>query len=287
MKLMYHVFLCLGEEIQRLSDWQSDRCYGTRCNKYGEIIAWENFNCYSTPYYSTTTDDSIQTTPSYSTPSQTDDITTDSRPGCFDDSSAIYQPGEEISYQYFSVNRTCCGKYCNYNNKIVEWQKFECDSVSMELHKSTVEPTTDAEEGCNVDGKIHKPQANIDCGNDGERWCFGRYCSEHSRIVFWDDFNCDVTKTVSYSLPTSSPIDKTTTNTPTTVETTSTQLSTTDSWTISTSEDTTQTSTTSSGVDSSTTEEWSSTSESTNDFTDEKENDSKSLIEKFFESFQF
>ncbi|XP_066931656.1 uncharacterized protein [Clytia hemisphaerica] len=192
-----------GEDIQTLSDWQSDRCYGTRCSKDGTIVAWENINCYSTPYYSTTEKGgSVQTPEFITTPSHVELSTTEAS-GCYEN-SVTYQPGEEISFQYFTENQTCCGRYCNYSNKIVSWEKSEC-----EQGKSTVEPTsqittfgstTDTDQGCYTNGRAYKPGVHIDSGNDGSSWCFGRYCNENSVIVYWDDFHCDVKSSKKPSL---------------------------------------------------------------------------------------
>lgn len=194
-----------GEDVQTLSDWQSDRCYGTRCNKFGEIVAWETFNCYSTPYYSTTTESSSKISTNFGDSSSTTPPTsTTSLDGCYDN-SIIYHPGEEISYEYFKENQTCCGKYCNFDNKIITWRGINCD-VHSPVHTkeiSTTQLSITEGQGCYDKGKHYKLNMNIDSGNDGVRWCFGRYCNEQSKIVYWDDFDCDITSFKMTSTPTS------------------------------------------------------------------------------------
>ena len=206
-------FFLPGEDIQSISDKQSNRCYGTRCNKYGQIVAWENFNCFTKAADYSTTDEgeSGQTTPSsvYSendSSTQMIDASTTPNVGCFEN-SVIYQPGEEISYEYFSNNQTCCGKYCNFNNKVITWQKERCnnnDDVTTTYEPSTTTPTLESEStttedtpGCLVDGHTYEPSSDIDSGNDGASWCFGRYCNEHSVVTYWDNFHCDITNMTS------------------------------------------------------------------------------------------
>lgn len=192
-------------------------------------MAWENFNCFTRAaidYSTTDGEESVQTTPSsvYSegaSSTQMMDASTTPNAGCFEN-SVIYQPGEEISYQYFSDNQTCCGKYCNFNNKVITWQKERChDDVTSTYEPSTTtqtflesESTTEDRPGCLVDGHTYQPNSDIDSGNDGSSWCFGRYCNEHSVVTYWDNFHCDVTNTSSITTPRSGDFMPETTLTP-------------------------------------------------------------------------
>lgn len=220
-----------GQEIQSITDKQSNRCYGTRCNKHGEIVAWENFNCFSSSendeVSTTEPEKSSQTTPFvYSnTPTQSEEeVSTTADPAGCVENSVIYQPGEEMSYDYFSTNQTCCGRYCNHNNKIISWKKEHCDAHDHDGMSTTFEPSTTSSivskstepipNGCQVDGQTYQANSDIDSGNDGERWCFGRFCNEQSMVTYWDNFHCDIsTVTTITRSPRTNPTTSTTSET--------------------------------------------------------------------------
>jgi len=64
-------------------------------------------------------------------------------------------------------------------------------------HKRFIQTKTHTTEiplvGCYVDGTYYRPGSNIDSGNDGQNWCYGRYCDSTGEIVNWDNFDCSTT----------------------------------------------------------------------------------------------
>ena len=106
-----------GTEMSSGYDESSNWCYGSYCDKYGQVQHWDNFNCKTTTVPTTTT--TPPTTPQF---------------GCYENGK-FYPPGTKISSGYDESSNWCYGSYCDKYGQVQHWDNFNCKTT-------TVPPTT-------------------------------------------------------------------------------------------------------------------------------------------------
>ncbi|XP_078347379.1 uncharacterized protein LOC144632577 isoform X2 [Oculina patagonica] len=182
-----------GEEISRGSDGRG-WCYGLLCSQ-GVLLAWDNFNCFST-----TSMEHLITTKQPTTPGCPP-------PSCLHESKC-YADEEEIS-QGSDGRGWCFGLLCSQGQSVA-WDDFNCGPTT------TLPPTT-IPSGCYDKGVWYPRGSEISRGTDGKGWCYGKICGDDGQMQYWDNFNCGQTTTTQLTPrpTTATPITYTPTYTPT------------------------------------------------------------------------
>ena len=221
-----------GEITQRK---EGNWCHGLICDQFGEIIAWDNWNCKSTTYSipttfprsstpktaspTTTTTTHPTTTPRTSTappnespgptsslkspaPRSTLHSTTPPSIGWCFFNGRYFENGDIISRVYHAWS-WCSGWYCN-DGKVDSWSDFDCPNpTTLPMSKpSTLTPQ------CYYEG-VYYNHGEVVFSGVGSGDCEGLYCSD-GVLVQYEDRDCgsaiqtDTTTTVA-ELPTTKP----------------------------------------------------------------------------------
>ena len=90
-----------NSEIESGEDRARNWCFGTICNEHGQVIQWDEFNCFPT------------TTPPTTRP-----------PGCFHHGH-FYPPGK-ISEGEDRGSNWCWGYICDVSGHVLTWDNFNC-----------------------------------------------------------------------------------------------------------------------------------------------------------------
>lgn len=186
-----------GSEIDK-GTYGNGWCFGTYCDKTGNIVKWDDWNCGpSTTYEASSTQSNTNTPPTPHNHLSATPL------GC-NYNGAWYPPGSKIS-EGSEGKGWCYGTYCDNEGHVVAWDNWNCGpSTTTETSSSppTTTPHTPTPLGCLQNGIWYPPGSEISRGSDGEGWCYGEYCTHDGQLQLWDDFNC-VSK--STSAPTHSP----------------------------------------------------------------------------------
>lgn len=100
----------LNSEIYKGEDRASNWCYGAYCDTEGEIIYWDDFNCFPTTTPSPTTPPSTPTTIPF---------------GCMYNGE-FFPPGTEIERGEDRASNWCYGTICDDDGQILHWDNFDC-----------------------------------------------------------------------------------------------------------------------------------------------------------------
>ncbi|XP_028396080.1 mucin-5AC-like [Dendronephthya gigantea] len=210
-----------GEEIESGADRRSGWCYGSFCDEEGNVVAWDNFNCFptTTPEATTTPSPPTSFTPERTTaeptfsertstelkfsPSSTRNPPPSNIPphtgspystdplGC-KHNGKFYGPGDEISRES-DGHGSCFGLFCDHKGNIIPWDNFDCAASTL---PPTTPPstTTPPRLGCLYKGKLYAPFEIIRKGSKGN-WCGALICDKNSQVTTWDDGSCGSTTT--------------------------------------------------------------------------------------------
>ena len=109
-----------GSEISSGQSKASNWCWITRCDEQGHVLNMDNFNCFTTPPFTTT----MGATPT-------------TMPGCYYDGK-YYPFGER-----FDEGRTgdwCYGSYCDFSGHVVMWDNWNCGGTTNAVTTVTTAP---------------------------------------------------------------------------------------------------------------------------------------------------
>ena len=116
-----------NSEINKGEDRQSNWCYGAFCDGQGQVLHWDDFNCFPTTTLPTTT--APTTTPPTTPP-----------PGCY--FHGKYYPLGKISRGQDRGSNWCWGYICGEDGHIIAWDNFHCFLTTSTPTTTSPEPTT-------------------------------------------------------------------------------------------------------------------------------------------------
>lgn len=156
-----------GSEISKKLDG-SGGCYGMYCDADGHLVTRDDWNCGRTAYPTTEPPPKPTTSPSH---------------GCFVNGK-WYPPWSDVT-QGSDGNGWCYGTYCA-DSSLIAWDDWNCGTTTTTT--ATPEPENP---GCFYNGEWYPPGSEISNGTDGKGWCYGSSCTAESKVVKWDNWNCD------------------------------------------------------------------------------------------------
>ena len=122
----------LNSRIYSGEDQQHNWCFGAICDGQGQVLQWDDFNCFPTTTQPTTTPPTPTTTPPPST------TTPPLPPGCQYDGQ-YFPPNSEIYSG--EDNNWCYGAFCDGQGHILHWDDFNCFPTTTESTTPTITTT--------------------------------------------------------------------------------------------------------------------------------------------------